>query len=131
MRIADTSILFALFSEGDVHHDEAVRLMSDPEVVLVPSEIWSETISLIHARQGFDAAALAGEDLMSLPHVELLPSRMDVIRESWAIFREEKGSLSLTDCTVLSWCKGRDASPLTFDMEIIEYYGSHSLSRGS
>jgi predicted nucleic acid-binding protein len=129
MRIADTSLLYALFSKGDVHHDEAIGMMSDPETVLVPMEIWSETISLIHNRQGFKAAAMAGEDLMSLPHVELLPSRRDIIRESWAIFLKGRGSLSLADSTVISWCKGKDANPLTFDMEMIEYNGSRSPAK--
>jgi|GEM_PF-2403429 len=124
MRIADTSILYALFSEGDVHHREAVRSMSDPETVLVPSEIWSETISLIQRRQGFEAANLAGEDLLGLPHVELLPSRLDITRASWVIFREGKGSLSLADSIVLSWCVQRDAVPLTFDGKILDYYRS-------
>jgi predicted nucleic acid-binding protein len=129
MRVADTSLLYALFSEGDVHHDEAVRMMTDPETVLVPTEIWSETISLIHNRQGFNAAAMAGEDLMSLPHVEFLPSRFDMIRETWAIYLKGMGSLSLADSTVLSWCKVKNASPLTFDMEIIKHHGPDSPAK--
>lgn len=36
MRVADTSALYALFSENDVHHEEATRALRDPEPVLVP-----------------------------------------------------------------------------------------------
>lgn len=93
MRIADTSLLYALFSASDLHHDEAVRRMEDPETVLVPSEIWCETISLIQHRQGFEAAVAAGGDLMALPHVELLPSRMDVIRAAWDLYSRAAGRL--------------------------------------
>jgi predicted nucleic acid-binding protein len=124
MRIADTSLLYALFSASDVHHDEAVRRMEDPETVLVPSEIWSETISLIQHRQGFEAAVAAGGDLMALPHVELLPSRMDVIRAAWNHYRGARGRLSIADCMVLEWCMNRRASPLSFDKRMLERFRS-------
>ena len=130
MRMADTSVLYALFSDGDVHHEEAVRRMSDPETILVPTEIWSETICLIHQRQGFDAAVLAGEDLMALPHVEFLSSRVDITRASWLIFCGANGNLSLADCFLLSWCMSRDASPLSFDGRIVEYFRMNRQAKG-
>jgi predicted nucleic acid-binding protein len=124
MRIADTSLLYALLSENDVHHEEAVRRMEDPETVLVPSEIWSETVSLIQHRQGFEVALMAGNDLLKLPHLELLPSRMDVIRAAWDVYSEAGGVLSFADSMVLAWCDERNASPLTFDGKILGYFGA-------
>lgn len=82
MRIADTSLLYALFSQNDVHHIEAVNEVKNPETIYIPSEIWSETISLINYRQGFDMAVKAGKALLDLPHVELSGSRMDIVRSS-------------------------------------------------
>lgn len=121
MRIADTSLLYALLSENDIHHEEAVRRMEDPETVLVPSEIWSETVSLVQHRQGFEVALMAGNDLLKLPHLELLPSRMDVIRAAWNVYGEADGGLSFANSMVLAWCAERDASPLTFDGKILGY----------
>lgn len=56
MRIADTSLLYALFSKDDVHHKEAKERFKVPDPILIPAEIWSETISLIQYRQGYDMA---------------------------------------------------------------------------
>lgn len=118
MRIADTSALYALFSVTDVHHDEALEHMRRPETVLIPSETWSETLSLIQYRQGFDTAVAAGRALLKLPHVELLASNKDIIRGSWNIYRHSKGELSFPDSVVVSWCLDMKSDPLTFDEDI-------------
>src|SRR3989304_97904 len=55
--VADTSFLYALFSAGDVFHEEARKLVGRGTPILVPPEIFAETIALIHYRQGFRAAA--------------------------------------------------------------------------
>ncbi len=82
MRIADTSLLYALFSENDVHHQEAMRKFKTPEPILIPFEIWSETISLIHYRQGYGMAVKADNALLSLSYVDMLGSSMDIILSS-------------------------------------------------
>lgn len=129
MRIADTSLLYALFSSNDVHHDEAMEEMRDPETILIPSEIWFETISLIHHRQGFGEAVDAGNFLLQLPHIELLPSRMDIMRASWNTYRRSKGELSFVDCVVVSWCLDMKAHPLTFDEDIARHLGTETKRR--
>lgn len=126
MRIADTSLLYALFSRNDVHHEEAVNEVKNPEPILLPSEIWSETISLIHYRQGFEMAVKAGKALLDLPHVELLSSRMDIVRSSWDTYQKAKGDLSIPDCVVLAWCNDKEATPLTFDNDLEKYYEENS-----
>jgi predicted nucleic acid-binding protein len=126
MRIADTSLLYALFSRNDVHHKEALDEVRDPEAILIPSEIWSETISLIHYRQGSNMATEAGKALLDLPHVELLGSRMDIIRSSWDMYQKSKGRLSIPGCIVLVWCSDRNATPLTFDNAIRKHFDENS-----
>ncbi len=122
MRIADTSLLYALFSKDDVHHKEAKERFKVPDPILIPAEIWSETISLIQYRQGYDMAVEAGESLLDLPHVELLSSRMDIVRSAWKIYKGTEGDLSVPDCVLLALCNDKKASPLTFDEGIREYY---------
>lgn len=129
MRIADTSVLYALFSRDDIHHADAVQGMKRPEPILIPSEIWSETISLIHYRQGFESAARCGEALMDLPHVEFTASTMDIVRDSWKNFLKAGGELSLADCTVLVWCRKARANPLSFDEKIVSRAGNSGRPR--
>jgi predicted nucleic acid-binding protein len=122
MRIADTSVLYALFSQNDVHHEEAVGEVKTPEPILIPSEIWSETMSLIQYRQGFDMAGKAGKALLDLPHVERLSSRVDIVRSSWDTYQKTGDNLSFPDCIVLVWCNDKDATPLTCDNTMREYF---------
>ena len=56
MQVADTSFLYALFSKSDVFHSKARRAAISADAILVPSEIYSETVSLIHCRVGLAAA---------------------------------------------------------------------------
>ncbi len=57
--VADTSFLYALFSKSDVFHNGARRAAASAAAILVPSEIFAETVSLIHYRVGFAAAGYA------------------------------------------------------------------------
>lgn len=122
MYIVDTSLLYALFSENDVHHKEARNLVSKSETIFIPSDIWSETVSLIHYRQGYEQAVRSGKALLDLPHIDLLASRMDIVRSSWKIYRKNDGNFSFPDCVVLTWCDDKNAEPLTFDKHIKDYY---------
>ncbi|MFW6375681.1 MAG: PIN domain-containing protein [Thermoplasmatota archaeon] len=128
MKIADTSLLYALFSEDDVHHEEARDLVSKSETIYIPSDIWSETISLIHYRKGYEQAVRSGKALLDLPHVDLLASRMDIVRYSWKIYRKSDGNLSFPDCVVLTWCEVKNAEPLTFDKYINDHYEENIYS---
>jgi len=102
-----------------------MRRMQEPETVLIPSEIWSETISLIHHRQGFGMAIKAGGALLGLPHVEVLPSRVDILRSSWRTYGQAEGKLSIADSIILAWCDDKRATPLTFDEDIRRRYEKH------
>lgn len=126
MRVADTSVLYALFSQNDIHHEKVLQEVKNPEIIFIPSEIWSVTISLIHYRQGFTMTVKAGKALLDLPHIELLGSRIDIIHSSWNRY-QKTGNLRFPDCIVLEWCKEKDAIPLTYDAGIKRSFEKNSL----
>ncbi|MBS3817199.1 MAG: PIN domain-containing protein [Candidatus Thermoplasmatota archaeon] len=115
MRIADTSALYALFNENDKHHEEAKKNFEESDPIIIPSEIWSETISLIHYRQGKEDAVKAGKALLDLPHVDLKTANIDLLRSSWETFMDSDKDLSFPDSVVVSWCEDKNATPLSFD----------------
>lgn len=115
MRIADTSFLYALFSETDAFHAGALEAAAVSEAILVPSEIFSETVSLIQYRQGHAAARSAGEWIRGQGRIELGLSTSGRLERAWASFVRARGRLSFPDAVVLAWCEGRGASPLAFD----------------
>lgn len=118
MRIADTSALYALFARGDAHHARARSTLQDPEHIVIPSEIFVETINLIQYRIGHDEAVAASGFLRGLPNVQVRPSSPGVLSQTWAAHSEARGKLSLADALVVAWCLDEDATPFTFDRKI-------------
>lgn len=118
MRVADTSALYALLFESDFHHEEAKKLFEDPEMIIVPAEIWSETISLIHFRDGYESAREKGSFLLDLPHLDVRTSLERYVQEAWNRYLEAEGKLSYPDSVVVIWCEEEDGRPLAFDEKI-------------
>ena len=119
MEVADTSFLYALFSKSDVFHARARRAALALDSILVPSEIYSETVSLIQYRAGFAAAKAAGDWMRSQKKVQVASPSPSVLDRSWRIFRGAAGGLSYPDAVVLAWCNDRRADPLAYDQAIL------------
>ena len=121
MRIADTSFLYALFSRYDQHHVMAVRDIQARDPILIPAEICSETLALIHYRQGFDTARAAGEWLRAQPHVEIGTGSPKMLQEAWRAFTSARGRLSYPDSVVVAWSRPKGARPLAYDSRILAF----------
>ncbi len=121
MRVADTSALYALFSKNDVHHKKAVDAFKKPEPILIPLEIWSETLSLIQCRQDYKTARTAGEYLLKLPHVDLeIPTR-PMVMDTWKQYNTAHGKLSYPDAAVVTYCLTKNFKPVSYDKKIRKY----------
>ena len=115
MRVADSSFLYALFSREDALHARAVRAGGEVESLLIPAEILSETLALIHYRQGFYAARAAGEWVRAQDIVEIGMSTRATLDGAWQEYRAAAGRLSYPNSVVVSWCRSVGARPLAFD----------------
>ena len=122
MQIADTSFLYALFSKSDVFHGKARKAAASADSILVPSEIYSETVALIHCRVGFAAAKSAGAWMQAQKRLQVAPSSQSLLDSGWGIFRAARGRLSYPDAVVLAWCRERRATPLAFDQAILRRF---------
>jgi len=119
VQVADTSFLYALFSKSDAFHGKARRAAASADAILVPSEIFAETVSLIHYRVGFAAAKSAGSWIRVQKRMEVAAPSRSMLNGCWAIFRAARGRLSYPDAVVLAWCRERRATPLAFDQAIL------------
>ena len=119
MQVADTSFLYALFSNTDVFHGRARKAALAADTILVPSEIFSETLSLIQYRRGFGPAREAGTWLRAQRKVQILGASSSLLNQAWGVFRSGRGRLNYPDAVVLAWCRDRRASPLAFDQVIL------------
>lgn len=121
MLVADTSFLYALFSESDAMHARAVREGGNLESLLVPAEILSETLALVHYRQGFDLARSAGEWVRTQDIVEIGISTRSTLDRAWHEYQGALGRLSYPDAIVVSWCRSTGARPLSFDRHLLAH----------
>lgn len=119
MHIADTSFLYALFSKSDAFHEKARKAAAAADSILVPSEIYAETIALIHHRRGFAAAKSAGSWMRAQKRIQVAPPSRSLLDGCWGIFRAAGGRISYPDAVVLAWCRERRAKPLAFDQAIL------------
>ena len=119
MEIADTSFLYALLSKSDTFHRRALAAARFVNRILVPNEIFAETVSLIRFRIGFSGAQAAGNWLRSQEGMLVRPTTPPVSDHAWTVFQEGRGRLSYPDAVVVAWCQARRAKPLTFDRAIL------------
>ncbi len=117
--MADTSFLYALFSSTDQFHARALGATERADSILIPSEIYSETVSLIHHRQGFVASRAAGEWIRQQEGIQLAVASRSLLDQAWTVFLEARGRLSYPDAIVIAWCRERDAVPLAFDEALL------------
>lgn len=115
MRVADSSALYAFFVETDGHHAAAVDALRQPEPVVVPVEIFAETLGLLQLRHGFLFARAAGDFLRGLPHVEFVAPDGRMAEAAWGMFLRGRGRVSYADATVVAGCLREGAEPLAFD----------------
>src|SRR5207245_10795192 len=119
VQVADTSFLDAVFSKSDAFHSRARRAAASADAILVPSEIFAETVSLIQHRVGFAAAKSAGSWIRVQKRIEVAAPPRSVSARCWGIFRAARGRLSYPDAVVLAWCRERRATPLAFVQAIL------------
>lgn len=112
MRIADTSFLVAFFDADDRRHQGARAAFAETNPVVIGVEVLVETLGVLKAKAGREAADGALEDLMKLASVEWA-TEADVAA-AYKIYRDER-SLSFVDATVIQNCVARGVQPLTFD----------------
>jgi predicted nucleic acid-binding protein len=120
VHIADTSFLYALLSESDAFHRRALESVKSADAIIVPSEIFAETVSLIQSRVGFPLARAAGDWIRTQERMAVRPASPPLIDQAWSAFRRAKGQLSYPDALVLAWCGQRGANPLAFDRAILQ-----------
>lgn len=123
MKVADTSALYAFFARADAHHDSAREAIASREPIVVPGEIFAETIALVQYRQGFAAARDAGAYLRTIPHVRIRPSPERAIADAWTTFEASGGRLSFPDAIVVAWCRKEGASPFAYDKALLGAVG--------
>lgn len=115
MAVADTSFLVALFDQDDDHHDHARRLMRSTDHVLISTETLIETLGVLKAKLGRQAAKDALEGLIRLENVGW-EEQCDIMN-AYRLYHRRK-TRSLVDAIVIHNCVRLGVPPLTFDKRL-------------
>ena len=99
----DTSAWYACFKRRDPRHASASaalsRLLSGSSVY-TSDYVFSEVVTLLPSRDGFEAARAAGEALRAHPGLTLLEVVPETRERAWRVFLKfSDHALSFADCT--------------------------------
>ena len=123
MRIADTSFLYALFHANDRFHPKARSHAFQADRILIPSEVWTETMGLMLARLGFEATVQVKQWIGSHPTFEFAFSGAREHQLAWRLYQKARGALSLTDALVIAWGNLEVVPLLSFDANQLKAAG--------
>jgi predicted nucleic acid-binding protein len=104
--IADSSALVSLLHPDDANHEKANALVESLErttgKVLIPTEVFTETINVIGRNLGHKLAILAAGELMASETFYTDSSNHNILASSLNLFAKQPESVSLTDCLVMA-----------------------------
>lgn len=105
--IADSSGLVSLVTETDSNHQAAVelaeRMVEIDGSVLVPVEVFAETLNILGKKAGKETAVKTGEMLLSSETFLVEESNEEIRRDACVKFQELPESVSFTDCAVMAF----------------------------
>lgn len=104
--IIDTGAIYAFVTRNDIHHKAAKEFskhwLDQKGVFVLPDIVFAETMTLLKARLGSQAALQAGRLLRRNPAFDWLALGADGELDTWAAFqRFHDKEWSYTDCAIL------------------------------
>ncbi len=128
-RVADSSFLITLLDTEDPRRPGAQAIATEPAPILVPAEVVSEMIGVIHARAGYPSAQRLWDGLGEMGNVVHLNTTHQ--EDVAPIFLAAEGRLSWVDAAVVAHCLREDAEPLCFDQDIEAAYEAATGASGT
>lgn len=106
MTIADSSYLVAVHSLDDASYQRAKEIIKkvDPvEVVVLPAEVFSETINTLWRKVSKATAVKAVENILSREEYSFPETTKEIRESALKKFTKQPNSVSFTDCLVMAF----------------------------
>ena len=104
--IADSSGIISLISDTDKNHSLAIDISSKLEKtkgsIIVPSDVFTETLNIAGKKIGHKIALFAGEKILSEKTFLISDTNEKIRKRALEIFKDQPESVSFTDCTVMA-----------------------------
>ncbi len=104
--IVDSSWLVALSSQDDTTHSQARKIadrISSETVVILPAEVFSETINALWRKVNKPTALRAAESVLSSTAYTFLETTKEIRLAAVKVFEKAKKTISFTDCLVMTF----------------------------
>lgn len=103
--IADSSGLISLVSEDDSNHKIALKvaeaLSGSNSLIIVPSDVLSETLNVIGKKLSHQLALEVGKELISSSTYSVIETDGLLRDNALSLFSKQAESVSFTDCVVM------------------------------
>ncbi len=103
--LIDSGAFLAMLDRNDVHHSAAANFVRENRAATfyLPETIFAETMVLVKARLGIQAAVDLGERIMQSVQFQIMYLTADDRQVTWEIFsRYTDKEWSYVDCSILS-----------------------------
>lgn len=105
--IADSSAIISLISQTDSNHKIASAMVKKEIIqksgIILPAEIFTETINLLGKKFGHSIAYAAAKSLTSYSFMRIESSMESIRTEALEKFKKLSPSTSYTDCLVMAF----------------------------
>ena len=104
--IVDSSGLISLISADDMNHKIAMRISEElgglTALLIVSSDVFSETLNVIGKKFGHDLAVKVGQELSKSESYTIIETDEALRDSALVLFHTQAHSVSFTDCVVMA-----------------------------
>lgn len=104
--ILDSSALVALLHESDALHAKSIEiaraLTGRPINLILPTEVFAETVNILGKKFGNRAAIRYGQVLLADTRYYIQAPRSEILDQALRMLQKQKSSTSFTDCLVMA-----------------------------
>ena len=123
--IADTSALVSLATDTDHNHipatEAAARLRDVSRPIILPADIFVETVNVLGKRSGHETALKAAAELLRPGSQFVLIETTPYLSKALERFQGQAPGVSLTDCIVMAVADAYGTQDIFgFDMQFVE-----------
>lgn len=105
--IADSSGLISLANRDDSNHKTAyklvIKLTGSQLSVIIPSDVYSETLNTLGKKTGHDYAINAAFEISQSQAFVVADANDDLRKKALKLFSKQAESVSFTDCIVMAY----------------------------
>ena len=105
--VTDSSALVSLISQTDSNHKKAlsnaIRIKNIKKAILIPSEVFAETINILGKKFGHKVAVASADEILNSKEYKVVNTLENTRLNTFEKFKTQPKSVSFTDCIVMAF----------------------------